>query len=83
MGELTAIAKQYSRDIDEILQIFEEVNCSKQQLKKVLEGQSYCKWNELEDLALNSNDKMQYNYLLKCKGQEEVDRRLIFLGVKL
>jgi hypothetical protein len=63
--------------------LFEEVNCSKEQLKKVLKGNSYCKWMELEDMALASNDKTQLDYLLKTKGKEEVDRRCVFLGITL
>lgn len=81
MDELTTIAKQYSKELDDIIQIFEEVGCSKDQLKKVLEGKSYVKWTELEDMALQSKNERQLSYLLKTKGQEEVDRRATFLGI--
>lgn len=55
----------------------------KQQLRKVLEGQSYTKWTELEDMALQSKCQKQLKYLIKTKGQEEVDRRVNFLGIKM
>ena len=34
--ELESIARQYGREIDEIYTLFEEVGCSKDQLKKLL-----------------------------------------------
>lgn len=52
MGELNAIAKEYRRELDEVLAIFADVNCSKASLRKVLQGQECCKWTDLEDLAL-------------------------------
>jgi hypothetical protein len=36
--ELDSLAKQYSKDIDEIYSLFEEVGCSKEGLKKLLTG---------------------------------------------
>ncbi len=81
--ELESIAKQYSREIDEIYTLFEEVGCSKDQLKKLLLGHSYMRWSELEDMALQSKDPRQVAYIIKTKGQEEVDRRVVFLSITL
>jgi len=36
MGELNVIAKEYRRELDEVLAIFSDVNCSKATLRKVL-----------------------------------------------
>ena len=47
----------------------------------VTRGKSYVKWTELEDMALQSKNERQLSYLLKTKGQEEVDRRATFLGI--
>ena len=66
--ELELIAKQYSREIEEIYTLFEEVGCSKDQLKKLLLGHSYMKWLELEDMALLSKDPRQVAYIIKTKG---------------
>ena len=79
--ELELLAKQYSKDIDEIYSLFEEVGCSKEQLKKLLLGQSYMRWSELEDMALQSNDARQVAYIIKTKGQDAVEARKLFLGL--
>jgi len=81
--ELESIARQYGREIDEIYTLFEEVGCSKDQLKKLLQGHSYMRWSELEDMALQSKDPRQIAYIIKTKGQEEVDRRVTFLGISI
>jgi len=83
MNELQGYASQYSREFDEILLLFEEVNCNKAKLKEVLEGKSFAKWSELEDLALQETDhtSRQYEFLIKTKGEEEVQRRKVFLGI--
>lgn len=59
------------------------MNCSKAQLKSVLEGQSYAKWSVLEDLALKGGDKQQLRYLLKTKGHEQMQKRAKFLGIAI
>jgi hypothetical protein len=41
------------------------------------------RWSELEDMALQSKDPRQVAYIVKTKGQEEVDRRVTFLGITL
>lgn len=81
MCELETTAKQYGRDIDDVLKLFEEVNCSKAALKKALEGSEYVKWTELEDMALHNEKDDQIEYLLRTKGQEEVEKRRNFLGL--
>jgi len=54
--------------MDEIYEIFESVNCCKTELRRVLEGKRFSKWNELEDLALRMDkNSQQWNYLKKVK----------------
>lgn len=48
----------------------------------MLKGQSFSKWNELEDLALQRGTEVaEYTYLLKVKGADEILRRKKFLGI--
>ena len=66
--------------MDEVHATYIEVSCSKGKLIEVLKGQSYTKWNELEDLALSrGTESPEYTYLLKNKGPEEIIRRKKFL----
>lgn len=53
-NDLEEIANQYSKDLDDVLQIFEQVNCDKKRLIEQLEGGSYCSWKKLDDLALKN-----------------------------
>lgn len=66
--ELEQIAREYGRELDEINQVFLEVNGCKQQLRRVLEGNSYNKWDMLQDLALQSGIADQIQYLITVKG---------------
>jgi hypothetical protein len=81
MQELCVIVKQYSVSDEEINKLFIEVCCSKTKLIEALAGKSFTKWNELEDMALSHGvESMEYVYLLKTKGAEEILRRKKFLG---
>ena len=82
--ELEAFAKQYSRSIDDVQEIYGEVNCDKTKLEGVLRGQSFTKWDELDDICLKKGDCLSrpYRFLIKEKGAEEIERRKIFLGLK-
>lgn len=82
-SELHSVAQQYGKDIEDIYQLWEDVNCSKAQLKSVLEGQSYAKWTVLEDLALKGGDRQQLRYLEKTKGTEQMEKRAKFLGIAM
>ena len=80
--------------MDEVLQIFEQVNCDKKRLREQLEGGSYCSWKKLDDLALKNiwtemkaqgsgfskaNDPC-YKLLVEEKGAAEIQARMKFLG---
>lgn len=48
----------------------------------MLKGEKFTQWNPLEDLALRTGTaSIEYNYLLKTKGHEEIARRKKFLGI--
>ena len=91
--DLEEIAKQYSKDFDEVCLIFEQVNCDKKRLRERLEGNSFCSWKKIEDLTLkrywecvqeNGNDEARksdhYQALLEEKGSAEIAARMRFLG---
>jgi hypothetical protein len=76
------MAHQYGIVLDNALEIFESVSCSKSHFKKVLEKQSFTTWSAIDDLGLKqSDDSPEYQHLLKSKGLEEVERRKLFLGI--
>ena len=76
------ISQEYGVCLEEVHNTFVEVSCSKAKLIDVLKGQSFTKWNELEDMALEKGtESKEYTYLLKMKGPEEILRRKKFLGL--
>ena len=96
--ELEEIAKQYSRSMDEIMDLFEQVNCDKRKLRERLEGTSTCTWKKIEDLTLKNycealkrskggnvrnSEVAQYRCLVDEKGLEEITARCKFLGFDL
>lgn len=80
--ELQKIAQEYGVNEEDIHMMFIEVSCSKKKLIETLQGKSYSKWNELEDMALTKDSESnEYRFLLKTKGYEEIIRRKKFLGI--
>ena len=70
--------------MDEIYEIFQDVNCSKSELRRVLEGKRFSKWNPLEDLALLSErNSAHWDYITKTRTEEEIAARAAFLNVKI
>jgi len=81
--ELSKMAQQYSITDEDINDMFISVSCNKKKLIELLQGNDFTKWNELEDMALGMDtNSPQYKYLLKQKGQEEINRRKKFLGLQ-
>mmetsp|Transcript_37432 Transcript_37432/g.49221 ORF Transcript_37432/g.49221 Transcript_37432/m.49221 type:complete len:124 (+) Transcript_37432:706-1077(+) len=83
--ELEEIASQYSKDMDEVLQIFEQVNCDKNRLRDRLEGNTFCIWKKIEDVTLCNyweqtkanggvppQNNAHYQCLLEEKGAAEI-----------
>lgn len=80
--DLQKIGQEYGVSEDDLNDLFFSVSCSKGKLIEALKGQSFTKWNELEDMALGmSTESTHYKYLLKVKGAEEIVRRKKFLGI--
>ena len=76
------MAQQYSITDEDINDMFISVSCNKKKLIELLQGNDFTKWNELEDMALGMDtNSPQYKYLLKQKGQDEINRRKKFLGL--
>lgn len=82
MNDLQQIAQEYGVNEEEIHDRFFKVSCSKAKLIESLKGQSFTQWTELEDLALEKGtESIEYKYLLKAKGYEEILRRKKFIGL--
>ena len=79
---LESVAKQYSRDIDEIEELYGEVNCDKAALIEVLNGKNFTKWTELEDLCLKDPESKMFKFLVDAKGTEEIEKRRKFLCLR-
>ena len=81
--ELKEISNDYGVEFDTILDMFESVSCSKKHLRAALEKKTFTAWTALDDIGLqNGEDSAEYEHLLRTKGQEEIDRRKKFLGIK-
>ena len=65
--ELEEIANEYSKSFDEVLNIFESVNCDKKRLRDRLKGETYCVWRKLEDVTLQN-----HYYAVKANGGKPV-----------
>lgn len=93
--ELQETARQYSRSFDEILQIFDQVNCDLKRLRDRLEGNTFCVWKKIEDLTLQKHFEdvkknggaqpreldQHYKCLVEEKGLEEIAARSRYLGL--
>lgn len=79
--ELEQIASEYGVDYDKVIEMFEQVCCSKKHLRLLLENKSYTKWSKLDDIGLKDESCIEYKHLLKEKGIEEIERRKKFLGI--
>jgi hypothetical protein len=80
--DLQRIGQDYGVDEEIVNETFFQVSCNKSKLIEVLKGQNFTKWNELEDMALTMDpNSVQYKYLLKVKGTDEIIRRKKFLAL--
>ena len=52
--ELEQLANQYSKTLDEVLELFESFSCSKPKLYAALKGENKHRWTPLEDLVLKN-----------------------------
>ncbi len=94
--DLEEIANEYSKTFDEVVTIFEQVNCDKKRLRERLQGNSYCIWRKIEDVTLqtyffkvkaNGGKPLPYDAQYQClvdeKGESEIIARNKFLGLVL
>lgn len=80
--DLQTIGKEYGVEDEEVNNIYFAVSCSKAKLVETLKGKSFTKWTELEDYGLEKGtESIEYKYLLKSKGLEEIMRRKKFLSL--
>ena len=75
------MANNHSMTLDDALELFESVCCSKSHFKLALEKKCYTKWTKMDDFGLTNEESPEYEYLLKTKGKEEIERRKKFLGL--
>jgi len=94
--ELEQMAVEFSKDFDDVVTIFSQVNCCKKATRERLAGETFCTWKKIEDLILETYKEAtvknggvapkpdrQYQCLIDEKGQTEINRRNIFLGLTL
>lgn len=80
--DLQIIGKEYGVEDEQVNEIYFQVSCSKAKLIETLKGKSFTKWTELEDYGLEKGtESIEYKYLLKLKGYEEIIRRKKFLSL--
>jgi hypothetical protein len=82
MSDIEVISQEFGVELDDCLEIFESVSCSKKHLKMHLAKQSYTSWNSLDDMGLKYESSLEYELLVKVKGIEEVERRKKFLNIE-
>ena len=81
-AKLQTLASRYSREYDEVKDIFCKVSGIFDILKEVLKvGDEKLMWNEEQDEELRENNPKIMKYLIKEKGQESVKNRREYLGL--
>lgn len=60
------LADKYKRDVDDLHRMFFEVNCERDRLVKILEGQKVEKWQVMEDLAIKDDpSSLSFKYVMQ------------------
>ena len=77
------MSHEYGIPMDELMPKFASVSCSKVHLRKLLKKELFVTWSEMEDTTLRNNhiESIEYEILMKEKGEEEIERRKTFLGL--
>ena len=79
--DLQIIGKEYGVEDEQVNEIYFQISCSKAKLIETLKGKSFTKQTELDDYGLEKGtESIEYKYLLKLKGYEEIIRRKKFLS---
>lgn len=80
---LRDLAKEYSKEMDEMHMLFMEVSCDLGELRSLLKGQKAPKWSMLEDLAIQSEpESMEFKHICDMKGANHVHKRRKFLELQ-
>jgi len=81
--DMLELAEKYKKDVNELHQIFYEVNCSRDDLVRVLDNrEGVARWSVLEDLALKGDPTSEaFIHVLKAKGDGSIVERKRFLGL--
>jgi hypothetical protein len=83
-NSLRDLAKEYSKEMDEMHMLFMEVSCDLGELRSLLKGQKAPKWSMLEDLAIQSEpDSMEFKHICDMKGSNHVHKRRKFLELQI
>ncbi|CDW91361.1 UNKNOWN [Stylonychia lemnae] len=78
--QLKELQKKYNKTTEQISELFLRVCGDLEQVEAALQGKSVPEWTYLEDLALTKPyETAEYQWLLKQKGQKEIDKRRKFL----
>ena len=81
-AKLQTLALRYSREYNEVKDIFYKVSCIFDTLKEVLKmGDEKLMWTDEQDEELRENNPKIMKYLIKEKGQESVKNRRKYLGL--
>jgi hypothetical protein len=77
---LTLLKDKYKKSNEEMSKMYYEVSGDLDLVEKLCQGLEVPKWNELEDMALRSNQaSKEYQFLLTTKGKDEIKKRKKFL----
>ena len=78
-SDMLELADKYKRDVDEIHKMFFQVNCEREKLIKLLDGQKIEKylyiiyiyrWQLIEDLAIKDDAQAEtFKYVVHQKGE--------------
>jgi hypothetical protein len=80
--EMQEIADQYSKTLDDVLDVFGKVNGRKQAVKDHYAdgGKNVC-WNPMEDAGIKDKESEMYKYIVNTKGEEAVLARREWLNI--
>eukprot|EP00347_Sterkiella_histriomuscorum_P011359 403372754 len=79
-NRLIQLQQKYNRTTEQISELFLRVCGDLDQVELALQGTQVPEWNYLEDMALTKSfETPEYQWLLKQKGEKEIEKRRKFL----
>ena len=71
--DMLELSEKYKKDVNDMHQLFYEVSCDREELIRLLEGQSVTQWTVLEDLALKGDTGSEaYKHVRSVKNEEAI-----------